>query len=363
NVEQKRTQSEDPFNIYDLLNKKKDNSNVGSSSDSNLKFPPGFTPTFEAEDKSDDMNVLGDENENRPKCVQKELISSCEKDKEQNTSLAQKAKKDWVKELCVRHKLNFLSLQETKMESLEIFNRRCWGNFNFDYVYSPSVGYSGGILSVWEPRVFRKDNATVSDYFVMVRGEWIPNGKMILIISIYAPQELSEKKMLWDYLTLVIGNWQGDVVIMGDFNEVRKQEERYGSVFNVHGADAFNLFISNAGLEEIHLGGCSFTWCHKSASKMSKLDRFLISEGIVSACPNISAITLDRYLSDHRPILLHKSKFDFGTSPFRFFHYWFDIEGFDEFMKKTWNVSQVNDHNAMGKFMNKLKFLKGKIRE
>ncbi|GJZ91894.1 RNA-directed DNA polymerase, eukaryota, partial [Tanacetum coccineum] len=169
--------------------------------------------------------------------------------------------------------------------------------------------------------------------------------------------------MLWDYLTLVIGNWQGDVVIIGDFNKVRKQEERYGSVFNVHGADAFNLFISNAGLEEIHLGGCSFTWCHKSASKMSKLDRFLVSEGIVSACPTISAITLDRYLSDHHPILLRKSKFDFGPSPFWFFHYWFDIEGFDEFVKKTWNVSQVNDHNAMGKFMNKLKFLKGKIRE
>ena len=30
----------------------------------------------------------------------------------------------------------------------------------------------------------------------------------------------------------MIGNWNGDVVIMGDFNEVRTQEERYGSVFN-----------------------------------------------------------------------------------------------------------------------------------
>ncbi|GKA81636.1 RNA-directed DNA polymerase, eukaryota, reverse transcriptase zinc-binding domain protein [Tanacetum coccineum] len=86
--------------------------------------------------------------------------------------------------------------------------------------------------------------------------------------------------MLWDYLILVISNWHGYVIIMGDFNEVYKQEERYGSVFNVHGADAFNLFILNAVLEEIHLGGCSFTWCHKTASKMSKLDRFLVSEGI-----------------------------------------------------------------------------------
>nr|GEV82679.1 RNA-directed DNA polymerase, eukaryota [Tanacetum cinerariifolium] len=84
----------------------------------------------------------------------------------------------------------------------------------------------------------------------MIRGEWIPNGKMLLIISIYAPRELSKKNMLWDYLTVVIGNWNGKVVIMGDFNEVRTQVEWYGSIFNVQGANAFNSFILDAGLEE-----------------------------------------------------------------------------------------------------------------
>ncbi|GJX07771.1 hypothetical protein Tco_0195703 [Tanacetum coccineum] len=36
--------SEDPFNIYDLLNKKKDDNNKGSNADDSLKFPPGYTP-------------------------------------------------------------------------------------------------------------------------------------------------------------------------------------------------------------------------------------------------------------------------------------------------------------------------------
>ncbi|GJR95679.1 RNA-directed DNA polymerase, eukaryota [Tanacetum coccineum] len=74
----------------------------------------------------------------------------------------------------------------------------------------------------------------------------------------------------------------------------------------------FNLFISNAGLEEVPLGGCSYTWCHKSASKMSKLDRFLISESLMNSCPNISAITLKRFLSDYRPILMRESHYDYG---------------------------------------------------
>ncbi|GKC22714.1 RNA-directed DNA polymerase, eukaryota [Tanacetum coccineum] len=96
----------------------------------------------------------------------------------------------------------------------------------------------------------------------------------------------------------------GEVIIMGDFNEVRCKSERFGSNFNVQGANVFNSFIVNAGLEEIPLGGCSFTWCHKSATKMSKLDRFLIYENLMITCPNFTATSLERYLSDHRPILL-----------------------------------------------------------
>ncbi|GJR41814.1 RNA-directed DNA polymerase, eukaryota [Tanacetum coccineum] len=355
NVEHKHPH---PFNIYDLLNKKKEKSNGCSSSDSNLKYPPGFTPSFADEDKREDSNVSGDENEIRSKYVQVEVSSPCEKEKEQNRNNG--GHNDMHKQVYLGG-----SILQVMEDMVKVLPKRLKKIRSRSYALdtSSSVGYLGGILCVWDPRMFHKDNATVFDYFVMVRGKWIPNGRMILIISIYAPQELSEKKLLWDYLTLVIGNWQGDVVIMGDFNEVRKQEKRYGLVFNAHGADAFNLFISNAGLEEIHLGGCSFTWCHKSASKMSKLDRFLVSEGIVSACPNISALTLDRYLSDHRPILLCESKFDFGPSLFRFFHYWFDLEGFDDFLKTTWNDAQVNDHNAMRKFMNKLKIVKRKIRE
>ncbi|GKB37910.1 RNA-directed DNA polymerase, eukaryota [Tanacetum coccineum] len=103
---------------------------------------------------------------------------------------------------------------------------------------------------------------------------------------------------------------------MGDFNEVRIQEERFGSIFNSNGAAIFNHFISSSDLVEVPIGGCTFTWVHKS--KMSKLDCFLISNGLMQSCPNISAPTLDRYLPDHRPILLREISFDYGPTPFRF---------------------------------------------
>nr|GFC29162.1 RNA-directed DNA polymerase, eukaryota [Tanacetum cinerariifolium] len=61
---------------------------------------------------------------------------------------------------------------------------------------------------------------------------------------------------------------------------------------------------------------------------MSKLGRFLVSESFLNSCPNINAITLERYLSDHRPILLRDAHVDYGPTPFRLFHYWLEMEGF-----------------------------------
>nr|GEY23468.1 RNA-directed DNA polymerase, eukaryota, reverse transcriptase zinc-binding domain protein [Tanacetum cinerariifolium] len=65
---------------------------------------------------------------------------------------------------------------------------------------------------------------------------------------------------------------------MEDFNEVRSADERQGSMFYPSMARCFNNFISSSSLVDIKLEGFSFTWSHPSASKLSKLDRFLVSE-------------------------------------------------------------------------------------
>ncbi|GJW73240.1 RNA-directed DNA polymerase, eukaryota, reverse transcriptase zinc-binding domain protein [Tanacetum coccineum] len=135
--------------------------------------------------------------------------------------LAQKAKKDWVKELCVKNKVNFVGLQETKMGSIDLSSvRSCWGNSNFDYVHSDSVGNSGGILCIWDPNSFRRSSFTRSDYFVIVRGVWLKSGIDLMIVVVYAPQEAKEKRMLWDYLAHVCVEsmgWYDTVLFLFDF--------------------------------------------------------------------------------------------------------------------------------------------------
>ncbi|GJV25232.1 RNA-directed DNA polymerase, eukaryota [Tanacetum coccineum] len=95
---------------------------------------------------------------------------------------------------------------------------------------------------------------------------------------------------------------------------------------------------------------------------MSKLDRFFVSNNLLNIFPHISGITLDRFLSDHRPILLRESAHDYGPVPFRFFHHWIHLEGFNDFVTSTWNSAPSVDSNGMRNLAGKLKFLKAHIK-
>ncbi|GJU35841.1 RNA-directed DNA polymerase, eukaryota [Tanacetum coccineum] len=149
---------------------------------------------------------------------------------------------------------------------------------------------------------------------------------------------------------------------MGDFNEVRFASERYGSSFHALNAANFNSFIANSNLIDIPLGGYSYTWADKYASKMSKLDRFLVSQGIVDLFPNLTGLVLHRNISDHRPILLKESHVDYGPTPFRLFHSWFSENDFCNVVEDSWKNDGTNDMNAMVLLKNKLKCLKQKLK-
>ncbi|GKE00363.1 RNA-directed DNA polymerase, eukaryota [Tanacetum coccineum] len=238
-----------------------------------------------------------------------------------------------------------------------------WGNSSFDYAFSPAVGFSGGILSVWNPNLFIKESVTISDHFLAIHDTWISSDTRTIIINVYAPQDLYDRKALWDYIRLLVDSWSGESIILGDFNEVRSENERLGFIFYENGANAFNHFITRAGLIDLPLEGYSFTWTHPSASKMSKLDRFLVSEGLIIAFPSLSAICLERHVSDHRPILLRELDIDYGPSPFRLYHSWYYKDGFDDLVEQTWKSPIPNESNSITLLKKKFQVLKASIKQ
>ncbi|GKA92856.1 RNA-directed DNA polymerase, eukaryota [Tanacetum coccineum] len=194
--------------------------------------------------------------------------------------LGPKAKKDWVKELCCKNKISFLSLQETKMEEMDdMVVRSVWGNMDFDYRYSSSV-------------VIRKKNAL--------------------------------ELLAWG------------------FSQMARRE--------------------SSNLRDIPFGGFSFTWDVRDVSKMSKLDRFFVSDGLLCQFPALSGLILARHLSDHRLIFLRECDVDYGPIPFKTFHSWFSIEGFDQVVKDSWHNDVVVDLNEMSYLKKKFQILKKKIK-
>ncbi|GJV03221.1 RNA-directed DNA polymerase, eukaryota [Tanacetum coccineum] len=119
-------------------------------------------------------------------------------------------------------------------------------------------------------------------------------------------------------------DWAKELCVknLGDFScgfkKTKMEEIDLFSVSSVLGLiRLLSIFIVIRVLEDvIPLGGSAFTWCHKSATKMSKLDRFFVSNNLLNIFPHISGITLDRFLSDHRPILLREWH-DYGPCSFR----------------------------------------------
>ncbi|GJW98801.1 RNA-directed DNA polymerase, eukaryota [Tanacetum coccineum] len=129
--------------------------------------------------------------------------------------LGSKAKKDWIKELNNKHKVNFLFffVQETKLDCISDMDVKVlWGNYKFEYTISEAVGNSGGILCVWDPSVFRKEHHVVSNNFVALYGSWVSNQAKLLVVSIYAPQSITSKRSLWSYISSLISRWDGHLV-------------------------------------------------------------------------------------------------------------------------------------------------------
>ena len=95
---------------------------------------------------------------------------------------------------------------------------------------------------------------------------------------------------------------------------------------------------------------------------MSKIDRFLISDGLLSIFPQLSGLILTRHLSDHRPLLLQEAHFDYGATPFRLFDSWLLETDFAKVVEDNWKHDGVADTNAIVKLKNKLKSLKNRLK-
>ncbi|GLU01659.1 hypothetical protein SLE2022_189580 [Rubroshorea leprosula] len=177
--------------------------------------------------------------------------------------------------------------------------------------------------------------------FIGIEGVWGPEGVVVFILNVYSPCQLAGKRVLWAELKNLVLDRQSNWCIAGDFNAVRNEEEKKGSRGVTIEMREFNNFIQESELVDIPLVGRKFTWYQSNGNSMSRIDRFLLSEGWLTKWSDARQWGLSRSVSDHCPILLRHKHIDWGPKPFKFFNAWFQQEGCKELIKEVWGSANI----------------------
>ncbi|PWA51496.1 hypothetical protein CTI12_AA466280 [Artemisia annua] len=155
-------------------------------------------------------------------------------------------KKGWVKSMVRKERPDMIGIQETKSGLFdEDLIEDIWGGIDYGYTQLTANGNSGGILLIWDKRVFTCKEAIGDERFIAVRGAWKGKDEDVFLVCIYGPHVTGQKASLWDRLSRMMNRWQGAWCIFGDLNVVRSIDDRLNSQVNMKEACEFNEFINN----------------------------------------------------------------------------------------------------------------------
>ncbi|GKV29210.1 hypothetical protein SLEP1_g38156 [Rubroshorea leprosula] len=253
--------------------------------------------------------------------------------------------------------------KETKKEFIDrSICKRIWGSGDFEWIYKPSNGMSGGLLCIWNPKMFEKKEVLEGENYIGVYGLWGEEQTPVYIVNVYSSCILAGKRALWEELLNLIRSRKGNWCLGGDFNAVRSVEERAGSNGVSKEMVEFNNFIHDARLVDLPLTGRKYTWYNSNGLYMSRIDRFLLSEEWLMKWNDIRQWGLKRTVSDHCPILLKEEKVDWGPKPFKFFDAWLEQPGCVEMIRNVWNSAEIKGWKGY-RLKEKLKKTKKALKE
>lgn len=230
-------------------------------------------------------------------------------------------KKSTLRKLINTHKLNFVFIQETKMESLNPkFLKSLWNENGITTSLSPSIGNSGGLITLRQEDYFAVESMRIKRNWIALCRSILSLNFKVCIINVYNPCDPDERVVIWSQLTKYWSLINLPSLFLRDFNEVLQPNERGSHIVSQKGIDDFQSFIENTQLTEIPPSNGWFTW-FQGASK-SKLDRLLINPEWISTLPYLQVSILKRSLSDHCPLLVKSVDKNWGPKPFRSQNCW-----------------------------------------
>ncbi|WMV29408.1 hypothetical protein MTR67_022793 [Solanum verrucosum] len=195
----------------------------------------------------------------------------------------------------------------------------------------------GRIWLLWDYSIidFRVD--VVHQQFVFGYCTRIKSNTEFYFGAVYGLHTIADRRALWGDLEPVINNAAAPLVLMGDYNAIRKGDDRFnGNQVTDSETRDFNNFLLDNSLTEMKTVGRQYTWINNHTH--SKIDRIIVNAEWVQQWPHIKGVILEPHFSDHCPLSVKMEEHDGkGPKPFRFYNYMAEHKFFITEVEESWN--------------------------
>ena len=196
-------------------------------------------------------------------------------------------------------------LQETKRADFDLqFNRKLCPPIFDGFEFLPSVGASGGVITIWKSYMFTCHLVYSNDFGISVEFSSNLGTHDWILTNVYGPCTLSGKQLFLNWLKNIDMPEEVEWILLGDFNLLGSPSDRNRPGGDINEMLFFNEAMSALGVFELPLLGRKFTWSNKQFPPLlERLDWFFTSISWTNNFPGTTVSSLTNETSDHLPNL------------------------------------------------------------
>lgn len=171
-----------------------------------------------------------------------------------------------------------------------------------------TIGFTGGIWLLWNSFMVHVEVLSLieQEIHALLQVQSLPSSW--ILSAIYASPKFKNRCILWENLEKVSDHHDLLWILMGDFNEVLEESEKFGgNSLNVRRVREYIECMKHCNLLDLGFSGLKFTWTNKRGLRnliQEWLDRCWANPSYKAFFSEASVSYLARINSDHCPLLL-----------------------------------------------------------
>jgi hypothetical protein len=212
--------------------------------------------------------------------------------------------------------------------------------------------------------VFDIGSIDEGDFYVKFTLRYKSTDFKFVLYSIYGPAQSQNKGAFLVEIANTCSKESLPFLIGGDFNIMRKPEDKSCGDFDTKWPSLFNVVIESLDLREIVMTGRQYTWSGAGDNPpYEKLNRVLASTEWEINFPLAKVEARDRNISDHTPLVVSTcaSTHQSGSRPLRFERGWLLKKGFYDMVANIWR-SENSGSSTLQRWQSKVRRLRQHLR-